>query len=206
MHASSWNVEEGAYEAGIVTQDEIEIRSRADLRAWLAEHQDRDGSVWLVFWKKHTDHYVPFVDFVEECLCWGWVDSVTRGVDGDRSSVRISPRKVTSAWSAVNKDLVAKARASGAMTAFGEAKIDAGVANGMWSFLDDVERLEVPSDLRAALADRDAGPAWEAYPRSVKRGSLEWIKTAKTDRTRAARIAEVSGSAAEGQRPKPFRR
>lgn len=59
---------------------EVEVRSRADLRAWLASNHAGHGSVWLVTWKKHTDHYVPFGDLVEELLCWGWVDSRTRGV------------------------------------------------------------------------------------------------------------------------------
>ncbi|MEL6888831.1 MAG: hypothetical protein AAFO86_08985 [Pseudomonadota bacterium] len=84
---------------------------------------------------------------MEELLCWGWVDSVTRRVDHERSSYRISPRNPNSAWSAVNKAKVAAARASGAMTPAGEALIAAAKANGMWHFLDDVERLEVPDDL-----------------------------------------------------------
>ncbi|MCF6444177.1 YdeI/OmpD-associated family protein [Nereida sp. MMG025] len=41
---------------------------------------------------------------------------------------------------------------------------------------------------------------------AVKRGTLEWIKTAKQPRTRAARIADVASSAAAGRRPKPYRR
>ena len=155
-----------------------------------------------MIWKKHTDHYVPFGDLVEELLCWGWVDSRTRGVDADRSSVLIAPRNPKSAWSAVNKAKVNAARASGAMTPAGEALIAAARANGMWHFLDDVERLERPDDLTAALDGML--DAWEAWPRSVKRGTLEWIKTAKTAPTRAKRIAEVAAAAREGRRPAPF--
>ena len=183
---------------------EVVIRSRADLRDWLAAHHGMAASVWMVTYKKHTDHYVPFMDLVAELLCWGWVDSVTRGVDAERSSVRISPRNPKSAWSAVNKALVAEARVSGAMTPAGEALIAQAQANGMWEFLDDVERLEVPEDLAAALGDQRKG--WEGYPRSVKRGALEWIKTAKTAPTRAKRIADVADSLRAGLRPSPFRR
>ena len=182
----------------------IEIRSRADLRDWLAAHHSESPSVWLVTYKKHTDHYVLFEALVEELLCWGWGDSQTRGVDADRSSVLIARRNPKSAWSAVNKGLVKAARAAGAMTPAGEALIEAAKANGMWSFLDDVERLERPADLDAALGERVA--AWEAWPRSVKRGTLEWIKTAKTDPTRAKRIADVVTSIDAGLRPSPFRR
>ncbi|MDJ0826544.1 MAG: YdeI/OmpD-associated family protein [Rhodobacter sp.] len=184
--------------------ERVEVRTRADLRAWLAAHHGQAASVWLVIWKKHSPHYVAFGDLVEELLCWGWVDSRTRGVDADRSSVLVAPRNPRSAWSAVNKAKVAAARASGAMTPAGEALVAAAQASGMWSFLDDVERLERPDDLTRALGP--AVPAWEAWPRSVKRGTLEWIKTAKTPPTRTKRIAEAAAAAREGRRPAPFAR
>jgi uncharacterized protein YdeI (YjbR/CyaY-like superfamily) len=129
---------------------------------------------------------------------------VTGSVDADRAKIRISPRNPKSAWSAVNKDKVARMRAEGRMQPAGEALIAAAEANGMWSFLDDVERLEVPGDLAAALGD--LRPVWDGWPRSVKRGTLEWIKTARTPPTRAKRIADVRDSAAQGLRPSPFRR
>lgn len=86
------------------------------------------------------------------------------------------------------------------MTQAGEELIAAAKANGMWDFLDDVERLEVPDDLAHALETQDAHEVWESYPRSIKRGALEWIKTAKTTPTRAKRIADVATSANEGKR------
>ena len=55
----------------------------------------------------------------------------------------------------MNKTKVAAARASGAMTPAGEALIAAAQENGMWHFLDDVERLEVPADLGSALDTAD---------------------------------------------------
>ena len=190
--------------AGAIGQaDQVEVRSRAELRDWLSRNHTQSASIWLVTFKKHKDQYLDYGDMIEELLCWGWIDSRSRGVDADRTSCLISPRNPKSAWSAVNKAKVAAARASGAMTPAGEALISAAIANGMWEFLDDVERLERPGDLDAMLGK--AGLAvWESWPRSVKRGSLEWIKTAKTEPTRARRIAEVGLAAQEGRRPKPF--
>ena len=182
---------------------EVEVKSRADLRAWLAENHTQAESVWLVFWKKHTPHYTPIGELISELLCWGWVDAVTRGVDGDRSSVRAAPRRAKSAWSAVNKAKVEEARAAGLMMPAGEAAIATAKANGMWEFLDDVERLEVPDDLAAALGS--ARETWDAYPRSVKRGMLEFIKTAKRAETRAKRIADLVEDASAGLRPRNFR-
>jgi uncharacterized protein YdeI (YjbR/CyaY-like superfamily) len=182
----------------------LAVRSRAELRAWLAENHATSPSVWLVTWKKHTDHYLSYGDLVEELLCWGWIDSQPRRVDADRTSVLIAQRNPKSAWSAVNKEKVGQARASGAMTEAGERLIRIAQETGMWTFLDDVERLEVPEDLAQALGDLRDG--WEDWPRSVRRGTLEWIKTGKTDATRARRIAQVAGSLASGLRPPPFRR
>jgi len=183
----------------------LTVRSRAGLRGWLEQHHAGPGPVWLATYKKHHPDYMPYEPLVEELLCWGWIDSVTRALDADRSMILIAPRRVTSAWSAINKAHVDRARASGAMTPAGEAKVAVAIANGKWTFLDDVERLELPPDLAAAL-ESGGRAVWDACPRSVKRGCLEWIKTAKTAPTRASRIAEVAKDAASGLRPRLFRR
>ncbi|MFO6464858.1 YdeI/OmpD-associated family protein [Jannaschia sp. KMU-145] len=182
----------------------VTVASRAELRAWLAEYHGQTDSIWLATFKAHHPDHLPWGEAVAELLCWGWVDAVVRRVDDDRSAHRVAPRRPGSAWSAVNKRLVAEARASGAMTPAGEAAISAAQANGMWTFLDDVEAGIVPDDLDAALGDLRA--VWDDWPRSVRRGTLEWIKTAKTAPTRAKRVADVVASARDGLRPSPFRR
>ena len=129
---------------------------------------------------------------------------MTRAMDADRSMILIAPRSIKSGWSAINKAHVEQMRAMGQMTQAGETKIAAALANGMWDFLNDVDALIAPDDLIAALgADK---PAYDAYPKSIKRGTLEWIKTAKTAPTRAVRIQNVVDSVRAGLRPKPFRR
>jgi len=184
-------------------EPDLTIRSIDELRLWLAEHHGRDGGLWLATFKRHHEDHVPFGEVVEELLCWGWVDSQVRAVDDDRSAHRVAPRNPRSAWSAVNKEIVDRMRAAGRMTPAGEALIEAAQANGMWEFLDDVERLEVPTDLAAALGDLRT--VWEEWPRSTKRATLEWIKTAKTEPTRTKRIGDVVASATQGLRPTPFR-
>lgn len=184
----------------------ITVHSRADLRAWLAGHHGTRGPVWLAAYRKHHPDYLSPEAATEELLCWGWINSVPRALDADRSMILIARRNPTSAWSAVNKALVAKARASGAMTPAGEAKIAVAVANGMWDFLTDVDALIDPPDLTAALAATGTNGFWQALPRSIRRGTLEWIKTAKTAATRSRRITDVTDNASKGQRPSPFQR
>jgi uncharacterized protein YdeI (YjbR/CyaY-like superfamily) len=63
-----------------------------------------------------------------------------------------------------------------------------------------------PDDLPAALDAAGQRAFRDAMPKSVRRGTREWIKTAKTPRTRGKRIGHVVDSAALGLRPSPFRR
>lgn len=181
--------------------ERVEVRSRAEWRAWLAANAGRSASIWLVRYLAHHPDHVAYDEAVEEALCHGWVDSVPRRLDADRTMVLMSPRKPSSAWSALNKRRVAAMEAAGLMAPPGIAAVERAKANGMWEFLDDVERLEVPDDLVAAF---DAHPgsreAWDAFPPSARRGMLGWIKQARTAPTRARRIERTAECAARGER------
>jgi len=92
------------------------------------------------------------------------------------------------------------------MTPAGLAKVEAAKADGSWNALDSIETLETPPDLAAALAAYPTATAYfDAFPRSVKRGILEWIATAKTAATRTKRITETATLAAENKRANQWR-
>ena len=192
--------------SGLDAYERIEVRSRAALRAWLTEHQARTESVWLVTFKKGCGPHVPYGDLVEELLCVGWVDSRPRKLDDTRTMLLASPRKPKSAWSKLNKDRVAALTRAGAMQPRGLAVVAEAKASGRWAALDAVEALEVPPDLRAALAAiPNAASNFEAFPRSAKRGILEWIANAKTPPTRARRIDETARLASRNERANQWR-
>lgn len=186
---------------------QVEVTSRAELRAWLDANHLTSGSIWLVIWKKaHPERYIPYDAIIEEALCFGWVDSLVRKLDENRSMLLLARRKPGSAWSAPNIARIERMRAAGLMQPAGLAIVEQAQADGSWTFLEDVERLEVPPDLAAALAAHDGAEGHFArFPRSVKRGILEWIKQAKRDETRARRIEETARLAAENRRANQFR-
>ncbi|MEM6382902.1 MAG: YdeI/OmpD-associated family protein [Pseudomonadota bacterium] len=187
--------------------EQVEIKSRAQLRQWFETNHSQPESIWLVTYKKAVAKwYVDYDSVVEECLCYGWVDSLTRKKDDRRSMLLLAPRKVTSAWSGTNKRRVERLLSAGLMQPAGLAKIDAAKANGKWTFLDDVEALILPPDLVEALARYpNAARHWGAFPRSPKRGILEWIKQAKKPETRAKRIEETARLAQDNTRANQFR-
>lgn len=182
----------------------VEIASRAELRRWLEAHHEQPGSIWLVTWKKHVaDKHVPWDDIVEEALCFGWVDSVPRKLDADRTMLRLSPRRPGSGWSAINKERVASLIERGLMAPAGFARIEAAKADGSWCRLDTAGKLEVPPDLAAALAKAvGARDAFDALPPSLRRSTLEWVAEARRPETRTRRIAQIAERAARNERPR----
>jgi uncharacterized protein YdeI (YjbR/CyaY-like superfamily) len=186
---------------------EVEVASRAALRDWLARHHTQGSGVWLVSYKRaDPDRYLPYEAIVEECLSFGWVDSLTRAKDDLRSMLWIAPRKPGSNWSKPNKDRIARLDAAGLLTPAGRAAVARAQADGTRTALDGVEALEVPPDLAAALdALPPARAHWDAFPRSVRRGVLEIVFNAKRAETRGKRIAEIARAAAENVRPFQWR-
>jgi len=180
----------------------VEVASRAELRAWLQCNHTRTTSIWLVTWKKAAGaRHVPYSDVVDEALCFGWIDSLPRKLDADRTMVRLSPRKPGSAWSAVNKSKLERLLAEGLVTKAGLAAMDGAMADGSWSRLDSIATLSPPPDLAKALAAFPAARLnFEAFPPSVRRAILEWITQAKTAETRARRVGETARLAAENIR------
>jgi uncharacterized protein YdeI (YjbR/CyaY-like superfamily) len=187
---------------------ELEVASRAELRAWLAAHHAQTTGVWLVTYRRaDPDRYLSYDAIVEECLAFGWIDSLPRAKDDLRSMLWIAPRKPGSNWSHANKERIARLETAGLMADAGRAAVERARSDGSWIALDAVEALEVPPDLAAALdALPHARTNWDGFPRSVRRGALEQILNAKRPETRAKRIAEVARLASENVRPFQWRR
>jgi uncharacterized protein YdeI (YjbR/CyaY-like superfamily) len=185
----------------------IHPESRVTWRAWLADHAADTQGVWLVSWRKHTGRpAMTYSEAVEEALCFGWVDSKPAKLDEDRTMLYFSPRRRGSAWSRSNKQRIQLLMADGRMTRAGLTVVEQAKADGTWSLLDEVEDLVVPADLAAALdALPSARAQWEAFPRSARRGILEWIAQAKRPETRSRRLAETAELAQQGERANQWR-
>ncbi|MFC5929876.1 hypothetical protein D6T64_12360 [Cryobacterium melibiosiphilum] len=182
--------------------ERVHPEDRAAWRAWLLENHEVAASVWLVTWRKAAGKpMLSYDDAVAEALAFGWVDSKGGKIDENRTMLYFARRKRGSAWSAPNKLRIERMRAAGLMMPAGEAVIAAAVADGSWTLLDDVEKLIVPPDLAAAFEDFPGSRArWDGFPRSARRGILEWIVQAKTPATRAKRVLETATRAAAGER------
>jgi uncharacterized protein YdeI (YjbR/CyaY-like superfamily) len=191
-----------------IPDQSIHPKTRAEWRSWLAQNQTRKQGIWLIRYKKETGK--PRFDYgeaVEEALCFGWIDSKPNKLDEERSLLWFTPRKAGTGWSKLNKNRVERLIEQGLMMPAGLAKVEAAKQDGSWNALDAIEALEIPPDLEQALtAYESAKQNFEAFPKSAKRGILEWIAAAKKPETRAKRIQETAQLANENIRANQWRK
>ena len=188
--------------------DHFEPQSLEAWHSWLRANHRQSESVWLVLAKRDSGlATLELEDVILTALAFGWVDSLPNKLDDKRYKLRFSPRNPKSNWSAVNKARIARLEREGRLEEAGKVMVDLAKKTGTWNALDDVEALVLQADLAEvfAKAPKAALENWEAFPRSVKRGILEWIYTAKRPATRAQRIAETVGKASKNERANQWR-
>jgi len=96
------------------------LKNRDEWRRWLEKNHKREPEIWLIYYKKHTKKSsIPYNDAVEEALCFGWIDSTVKGIDGEKYAQRFSPRKPKSNWSEPNKERIERLIKEGKMTPAG---------------------------------------------------------------------------------------
>ena len=154
-------------------------KNRREWRAWLARHHETAPEIWLVYYKKHSGKpRIPYNDAVEEALCYGWIDSILKPIDGDRYAQRFSPRRPTSRLSAMNRERVRRLIAARRMTKAGLERI-----KHVFDRRTDTKRQPkwlLPADIRRRLErDPTTWKHFKRFPESYKRIRIGWIAAAR---------------------------
>lgn len=111
----------------------IYFDSPADWRAWLAEHGTNETELWVGLYKKGSGKTgIAYEEAVDEALCYGWIDGLTKRIDEASYKIRFTPRKSKGNWSAPNIKRVELLIKSGKMTPAGLKHIDAAKSDGRW--------------------------------------------------------------------------
>ena len=154
------------------------VADRKAWRRWLARHHRKADEIWLVFYRKASGKpRIPYDDAVEEALCYGWIDSIVKGVDEQRFAQRFSPRRPGSGLSASNRERIRRLQAAGKMTRAGLAAVQTSLAPA-----DTRGERAAPlaADIRAALhADPAVWRNFRRFPASYRRIRIGWIEGAR---------------------------
>ena len=171
--------------------ERIHPKTTAEWRRWLRDNHNKAQGVWLVMYKAATGKTrLGYEESIPDALCFGWIDSVNKPLDDQRTALLFTPRRAGSGWSRTNKERIARLLTDGRMEAAGLSKIAAAKRDGSWTLLDSVEALEVPADLRRALG-RAGLRKFDALTPGRRKEHLRTLVTAKRPETRAKRIADI---------------
>jgi uncharacterized protein YdeI (YjbR/CyaY-like superfamily) len=144
------------------------VTTRDDWREWLIANFDTKPEIWLISYRKHTGlPSIPYNSAVEEALCFGWIDSLRKGIDDERNAQRFSPRKQGSSFSQTNKERLARLINTGK------------VIPEVLEMIGDVrpENFKIPDDILSALQSNEE--AWLFF--FTTSPSYQRIRTAYID-------------------------
>ena len=178
-------------------------KNRQEWHKWLSENHETSPGVWLVYHKKNSPKSsVSYEDAVQEALIFGWIDSKVNALDEERYMQVFTPRKPGSNWSKSNKNRVQHLTRRGLMKTAGLKKVEVAKKDGSWNFLNDIEDLIIPEDLKKALnKNKTATKNFNSFTDSHKKQILYWIGTAKKHDTRLKRIKVTVKAAKENRKP-----
>lgn len=98
----------------------LEFTQRQQLRDWLMENHASVKECWVVMSRaKNPVGVLPYLDVVEEALCFGWIDSTLKRLPDGRLAQRLSPRRIKSHWTELNKQRCQELENRGLMTKAG---------------------------------------------------------------------------------------
>lgn len=182
-------------------------KSQNEWRKWLERNYHSEQSVWLIIYKKDSGiTSVNYPEAVDQAICFGWIDSKPNKRDDKSYYQFFSKRNPKSNWSRINKEKAERLLREGLITPSGIEAIETAKQNGAWRALDMVEEIIIPKDLEIKFkSNQSAFKNWEAFPRSSKRGILEWILNAKRPETRQKRIDETVNLAMHNIKANHFR-
>ena len=110
----------------------LHLGNRSELRQWLEENHNKEKYCWVVTYRsKNPPKWaaIPYIDVVEEALCFGWIDSTLKKLPDGRLAQRLSPRRKNSHWIDLNKQRCIDLEKRGLMTDAGRRAFEKAINN-----------------------------------------------------------------------------
>jgi uncharacterized protein YdeI (YjbR/CyaY-like superfamily) len=181
----------------------IFFETPAEFRAWLEEHHGDESELLVGFHKKGTGRpSLTWPESVDQALCFGWIDGVRRSLGDHSYTIRFTPRRARSTWSAVNinraKELVEQELMRPAGLAAFERRSDD--RSRIYSY---EQRKQAKLDPAAEQEFRANSEAWAFFSEqapSYRRTATHWVISAKKEETRRKRLKTLIEDSAAGRR------
>lgn len=173
-----------------------------DFRRWLEANHDKEIELLVGFFKVGSGNAsMSWSQSVDEALCFGWIDGVRRSIDAESYSIRFTPRKAKSIWSAVNIKKVAELTAKGLMQPAGIAafaKREESKSN-VYAYENAPAKLSDEFEARFK-ANETARRFFSAQAKSYQKRAIHWVMTAKQAATRENRLMKLIDDCENGRK------
>ena len=179
----------------------------SEFRDWLERHHATARELLVGYYKKGSGKpSITWPESVDEAVCFGWIDGVRRGSDDERYTVRFTPRRPGSIWSAVNIRRAKELIELGSMRPAGIEALEArrDDRSAIYAYEQrDAARLG-PEREREFRQNRDAWEDFESRPPSYRKAAIHWVTSAKQEETRRRRLAELMAASAAHRTVRPL--
>jgi uncharacterized protein YdeI (YjbR/CyaY-like superfamily) len=178
------------------------FKSQEEFRSWLDKNHDQVPALWVGLQKTGSSQKgLNYKQALDEALCFGWIDGVRKSIDESRWTIRFTPRKPRSIWSAVNIKRVGELKALGLMKPSGLKQFEE--RDEKRAKLYSFENAPVELDAAYEKQFKANKKAWEFFQSQApyyQRTARFWVMSAKKEETRLKRLSILIESSAKGSR------
>lgn len=175
---------------------------QSKFRKWLATHHSSQTELLVGFHKVGSGKpSMTWPESVDQALCFGWIDGVRRRIDDESYSIRFTPRKAGSIWSAVNIKKVEELTKSGLMQPAGVTAFEKRTEGRSKIYSYEKEASELSHEFEKQF--RKNKKAWEFFatqPPSYRKVMIHHIMDAKQEKTRVSRLLITIEASENGKR------
>ena len=176
-----------------------------EFRAWLEANHETAPELLVGFHKTSSDlPSMTWPESVDQALCFGWIDGIRRRIDQVRYSIRFTPRRPRSIWSAVNIGRFAELAALGLVAPAGHRAFErrSETRSRVYSHEQETPPRLAPAFEKRLRANRAAWSFFAAQTPTYRRAAVHWVMSAKRPETQERRLARLIEDSASG-RPVP---
>ncbi len=178
------------------------FKSASNFRKWLEKNHATTRELRVGYYKKNSKQpSMTWPESVDEALCFGWIDGIRKSVDDLRYTIRFTPRRRGSIWSAVNIKRAQELCDKGLMKAVGVTAFNARkeYKSAIYSYEQRSANLE-GADEKKLRQNKTAYDFFYAQPPSYRKAISWWIVSAKQEATRQKRLQKLIEESADGKR------
>jgi len=171
----------------------VYFKDQDEFREWLDKNHNIESEIVVGYYKTATGKAgMTWSQSVDQAICFGWIDGIRRSVDGERYSIRFTPRKPASNWSNVNIKKVGELRKKGLMKKPGleifENRKDS--KSGTYNFENQVTKLDDNFE-RIFKANVNAWDFFMKQAPSYQKIRIYWIMSARQEETKISRLNKL---------------